>query len=236
MRPSTLVATWNLERKTYARAPGMKAIEYLTALGPHVLVLTEARQSYPAGDGSLVTSQSWGSDDERKVVMQSQSGWRDIDDFGHPDLPAARFVAATTSTPIGDIRVMGVCISWHMANVVYGDRDKKPWQDHIAYCEVLQTLIEAHDRSVPLVIAGDFNQCLPRVKGANRAAAAAIGRTFADTNVITADEVVGHERPAIDHIAVVGLDATSVIGWHNIIDGQRCTDHSGVMADLTAPS
>lgn len=120
------VATWNLERKTFGRQPGLTAIEHLQGLDSDVLVVTETRTSYPYADGALVSSQALTDSDERKVVMWARNGWTDVDDHGADGLPPGRFVSATTSTPVGDVRVMGVCVSWHMANVKFGAKNRKP--------------------------------------------------------------------------------------------------------------
>ena len=154
------IATWNLERKKPTSPNGAAAVDHLRSLDPDVMVLTEARRSFPDAGGHMVWSRSWGSDDELKVLMWSAASWTDVDDFGSADLPAARFVAGTTETPIGPVRVMGVCISWHMANVRHGDRNRRSWEDHITYCGALRRLIEARDPSLPLIVAGDYNHAV----------------------------------------------------------------------------
>ena len=90
------VATWNLERKRPNTPTGAAGVAHLTSLDAEILVLTESRVSFPAGDGHLVASQSWGDADERKVVMWSARPWTAVDDVGATDLPPGRFVAATT--------------------------------------------------------------------------------------------------------------------------------------------
>ena len=225
------MATWNLERKRPTIPTGRAAVEHLRSLEADVLVLTEARLSYPADDGHVVSSRSLGSEDERKVVMWSRRPWTDVDDVGSRDLPPGRFVAAKTETSLGEVRVMGVCISWHMANVQWGDRNKKPWEDHITYCRVLHELIADHDPMMPLVVAGDFNQTIPPRRPESdhgRAIAAAFDRM----DVVTAGGVSGWEKPGIDHIAVVGVQADKVWGWPKDVGGAKCSDHSGAAADL----
>ena len=178
----------------------------------------------------MVWSRSWGSDDERKVVMWAKHPWTDVDDLGSADLPAARFVAGTTETPIGPVRVMGVCISWHMANVRHGDRNRRSWEDHITYCGALRRLIEARDPSLPLIVAGDYNQRIPSTRGG--AQVEAMESLLETVELLTGGEVDGWEKPGIDHIAVRGLTPERVEGWPNVIDGVRCSDHGGALADL----
>lgn len=162
--------------------------------------------------------------------MWSSEPWTDVDEVGSPDLPSARFVAATTETPIGPVRIMGVCISWHMANVTYGNRNRRPWEDHINYCSELRQLIEAYDPALPLIVAGDYNQRIPPTRGG--AQVHAMAELLEAIDLLTGGEVAGWEKPGIDHIAVRGLEATSVVGWPNVIDDVRCSDHGGVVVEL----
>lgn len=225
------LVTWNLERKRSTTPTGAAAVDHLRRQDADVMVLTEARRSFPAGDGHLVWSQTWGSEDERKVVMWSREPWTDVDDLGSSDLPNGRFVAGTTNTVIGPIRVLGICISWHMANVQYGDQNRKPWQDHIRYCEILELLIAGSDPEDPMVIAGDFNQRIPNPRP-NRAEAMALAAALHRTTVFTSGDIEGCEVPGIDHIAARGLAAQRVWGWPNFVGGVRCSDHGGTAVEL----
>lgn len=227
------IATWNLERKKPTTPTGIAGVQHLESLDADVLVLTESRLSYPAGQGYTVGSQSWGDVDERKVLMWSAQPWTDVDDVGSVDFPPSRFVAATTDTPTGPVRVFGVCISWHMANVQYGNRNRRPWQDHTTYCRALRRLIGEYDRSLPLVVAGDFNQRLSNAKLGTSQRAVEIARAFESIDIVTADPVPGWDRPENDHIAVDGLDPVSVRGWGNVVKGVRCSDHGGVVVDFS---
>ena len=70
-------------------------------------------------------------------------------------------VAATTSTSIGDVRVIGVCIPWRDAHVRTGRKDRRAWQDHLAYLDGLDRVLAQAD-DAKLIVAGDFNQRVPR--------------------------------------------------------------------------
>ena len=53
-----------------------------------------------------------------------------------------------------------------MAEVTYHTNEKKkPWQEHHEYLVHLKAILDSLDE--PTVIAGDFNQRYPRVKGGN---------------------------------------------------------------------
>lgn len=168
--------------------------------------------------------------------MWSKQPWTDIDRVGAPGLDQTRFIAASTATPIGTMRVLGICIPYHMAQVSSPPGPKqRPWQLHYQYLEILTGMFRKID--MPTVIAGDFNQRTPRVKGGNHAAAAALNAAFAPTKIVTAGVPKGAIRPGIDHIAVSGdLQASSVWGWPNRIHGVRISDHDGAGADLTKTS
>ncbi len=124
------ILTWNLERKKPTTPTGREGIDYLHGQSPDAMVLTESRLSFPAADGHLVSSETWGDEDERKVVMWSRACLRRM------------YLLA-------------------MANVRYGNRNRRPWEDHISYCEALSVLIASSNPSIPLVVAGDLNQRIP---------------------------------------------------------------------------
>ena len=85
-----------------------------------------------------------------------------------------------------------------MANVVYGDKNKKPWEDHLAYCDALTGMIAEHDRSIPLVVAGDYNQRIPSPRP-TRQEAIALDEALRDVSVLTEGEVDGWAKQGIDH-------------------------------------
>ncbi len=230
------VLTWNLERKAPSNSNAAKAIEVLFDQSPDVMVLTEARTNFPTNGGhSLWCEPPRGStfaEDERKVLIWSKEPWRDIDRIGAEGLDQTRFIAATTDTPIGPLRVLGVCIPWHMAEVQYPiDVKRKPWELHERYLDVFTQLVEAIDG--PTVIAGDFNQRIPRQQYGRVSAAEALASTFASVDIVTQGIVDGCGKPGIDHIAISSDLATAKVwGWPNEIDGYRMSDHDGAGAEL----
>lgn len=231
------VLTWNVERKKSTSPTGSAGVDLLRSFDADVMVITEARTSFPADDGHLVACEpmpfDYLDDDERRVVMWSKEPWTDVDTIGHPDFPIGRFVTGVTDSSIGPVRVVGVCIPWHMSNVQYGDQNRKPWEDHLRYLELLPGVLTAYDE--PVIVAGDFNQCIPRVPYGNRAAAEAMATTFGPLDVVTAGEVDGVDKPLIDHIALgPGLSAERVWAWPNDAGGVRMSDHAGVGAEVIA--
>ena len=230
------VLTWNLERRRSDSPKAQFAIDHLLAQEPDVIALTEARTTLPLSQGHSIWSQppvgSRFGADERKVQLWSKQPWTAIDRVGADGLDTTRFVAGTTTTPIGPVRVLGVCIPWHMAQVTSPPAPKmRPWELHHRYLEILTPMLRKLDG--PTVIAGDFNQRVPRVKGGNHAAAAALSTAFSPTAIVTAGTLDGVVRPGIDHIAITNdLDASRTWGWSNEVDAVRVSDHDGAGADI----
>lgn len=230
------ILTWNVERKKPTAPTGRAGVDLLHRLAPDVMIITEARTTFPARGGHVVTGRPMPyahlDHDERRVVMWSACPWEDVDDFGDAALPVGRLVSARTETPIGPLRIVGVCIPWHMSNVSVGDRNRRPWEDHLRYLELLPSILERY--SEPLVVAGDFNQRIPRTSG-RRDVAVALATCFDGVEIVTAGAVPGVDRPLIDHIALgPGLECEAVRAWPNDDGGVRMSDHDGVLAEVTA--
>lgn len=234
------VITWNLERKKPSTPTGSAAVELLTSERPDVVVVTEARVGHLTSLGGYeVTSEPPPSDrfanDERKVLMWSAQPWRDVDCVGDPHMPAGRFVAATTDTPIGEVRVIGVCIPWHMCDVRVDAKDRRPWEQHQRWLELFEPLIAA-ECALPVVIAGDFNQRVPRRSGGRRDVAELLAHVMGDFTIVTSGMPAGCERQGVDHIAIdQRLEATEVHGWPSDHGGVRMSDHDAAVADLRRP-
>ena len=228
------IATWNLERKKPTSPRGAEALDYLYARDADVFVVTEARNTMPTSGGHMLFSPApgspWLAPDERKVALWSREEIEPV----HFDIKIdeSRFVAGRTETPIGSLLVVGVCITWHMAGVgERAGRVSKPWEQHLAYLENLAVIFASIDE--PFVVAGDFNQRYPRVKGSNKAASQALADTFTGIEIVTAGIPDGCTKPGIDHIAVsAGLEAFDVAGWPNDATGNRMSDHDGSIASV----
>ena len=230
------ILTWNLERTQPRRGRGATAVDHLFSLAPHIAVLTETRTTFPERGGHTVWSQpprtTRHDADERTVLAWSREPWSDIDRVGAPGLDTSRFVAATTETPVGPVRVLAVCIPWHMAEVTYPiDVERRQWELHLDYLAILADMIAGVTR--PTIVVGDFNQRTPRVRSGNHRAAAELEATFEPFSIVTGGTLTGASRPGIDHIALSGhLQAHTVWGWPNEVDGRRLSDHDGAGADV----
>jgi hypothetical protein len=92
------------------------------------------------------------------VVLWSREPFEEVDTVGHPDLPPGRFV---TGVSMG-IRFVGVCIPWRMAHVNNGQRNRKPWEDHLRYWDgVWRLILEWRCENRPVCLLGDINQTSP---------------------------------------------------------------------------
>ena len=170
------------------------------------------------------------AEDERKVALWSATPL-ELVEFDSAIDPT-RFVAARTSTALGEVLVLAICITWHMAEVTYHDGPKKkPWEEHLQYLEHLSDIFDTIDE--PLIVAGDFNQRTPRQKGGNKTAAEALDHVFEHLDIVTAGIPPGCTKPGIDHIALSShFTALNVEGWPHDATGNRLSDHDGALADI----
>ena len=119
-----------------------------------------------------------------------------------------------------------------MAEVTYPMGVKRrPWELHLDFLAILADMNA--EVAVPTVVAGDFNQRIPRVRYGNHSAAAALATTFEPLEIVTSGTPGGASRPGIDHIALSGhLRAERVWGWPNEVGGRRLSDHDGAGVDV----
>ena len=132
------IGTWNLEWATPKTKAGPRIKEIIQRLNPDIFVVTEGCADLlpPTGhviDGGTDWGYELGDDRQRKVLVWSKYPWSAVDPVGSSDLPPGRFVAGTTQTPQGDVRVIGVCIPWQSAHTNTGHKNRKNWEDHERY-------------------------------------------------------------------------------------------------------
>ena len=167
----------------------------------------------------------------RKVFVWSRNPWLNVDEVGDPNLPSGRFIAGTTDTALGPLRVMGVCIPWKDAHVRTGRKNRRPWEDHLNYLDALRNVLT--DINGPAILAGDFNQTFPRSR-APLTVADALRRTFEPLKVATAGPLPPLNRLAIDHVAhTPDLGLAGVECWLQYDErGSKLSDHFGVQVKL----
>ena len=219
------IATWNLAWPSHNRQ--QLAREHLESLDADVIVTTEDKLAdWEAFPHRVDAGPDWGYGAEklrRKVVMWSKTPWTDV--RSHGDAMSGRFVAARTQ----GVDVWGVCIPWRDCHVSTGRKDSKQWDQHIRFCEQLSEL----QPTGPTMIAGDFNQKIPKASQPKRAVQSLLA-ALRGFEVVTAgleEQAPTGRRQLIDHVATKGFAATGVETWPFELDDIKISDHSGVAAD-----
>ena len=230
------LVTWNLWWPSPGSQRGQRILSCLDEQHADVIVETETNEELRRGrtdHGYLVSGGSdWGyprKAGRRKVAMWSRSPWRDVERDPDPRMPPGRFVSATTDTPVGAVRFIGVCIPWRDAHVRTGRRDAETWGEHLAYLEALESTLS--DEQPPVVLVGDFNQRMPRVRQPARVHQSLI-ETLGGLELATSGMVDGSRL--IDHVATSSdLDATVERTLPSEDTAGRLSDHTGVTVVLT---
>lgn len=228
---------WNVEWLKPSSKRFAAAQYRILGTNPDIICLTEARASVLPENGHLIDSEpDYGypiKGDRRKVLLWSQEPWQDIDRIGEPSMPTGRFVSGITTTAVGLVRLVGVCISWADAHVRTGRRDRTRWEDHMAYLDGLKAVLSSLDSKVPTVVLGDFNQRIPR-KRSPLNVYQKLAETFRGWNIVTEGIVPFIETQVIDHVALnQRLMAEKVVGFSRLTeDGVRMSDHDGVVVRI----
>lgn len=228
------ILTWNLEWAPLGSKREKLITTLIAQIDPDVVCYTEVnRNTIP--DGHIIEADpdyGYPHNGQRlKVLLWSKHPWKEVDTVGDPDLPTGRYASGITQ----DIRFIGVCIPWKDAHVRNGRKDREPWQDHLAYCEGLSRIIEAHSASShPICILGDYNQRIPRLYQPEHIAKALLHAIPNDFTFITQGLKDNEDKQLIDHICVspsLTASATQILP-HTTPDGTRLTDHMGVLANI----
>lgn len=227
------IATWNLEWAKPGTERHACALAQLTELDADVVVTTEDSthdwEEYPY---RMDAGPDWGyptHGNRRKVIAWSRTPWTERKEL---DAPATRgrFVGGVVQLDGLAVNVLAVCIPWSDAHVRTGRRDAKRWAEHLEFCAALQPVVIAAAAAGLTIVAGDFNQRIPRTRQPPDVASA-LDDALGPLRVSTAGEqTVGR---LIDHVAVSPtVTVLDVAAWSNIVDGHRISDHTGVAVTL----
>lgn len=233
------VATWNTEWRNPQSESGRRISAILRATESDIIVVTEGVRDLLPEDGYAADAgPDWGyslESSRRKVIVWSRYPLT-LDFIGTEGATRGRLAAATAETSAGPIRILGVCIPWRDAHVSTGRRDASPWSEHLDYLDRFKGLLAELDAGVPTVIAGDFNQRIPRGRQPI-AVAARLHEVFTGWTIHTTGALP--HGPHIDHVATSGqLVLESVSDWAASDPLGRLSDHAGVACRLRyrAPS
>ena len=224
------VASWNTEWAPNS-GRGVAVRKQIGAVDADVWVVTEGQHWLLPDSGHAVDAGGdWGYDaaaHRLKTLLWSR--WP-LTDIVRLDRGAGkgRVVAARNHTPIGEIQILAVCIPWASAHVTTGRKDATNWSEHLECCDQIAGLASGFDALVPTVVAGDFNQRIPRARQPIRVAER-LPDLLTPWRVHTAGEV--EHGPLIDHIAST-MECVELLAWPGRVDGIRLSDHSGAMCRL----
>jgi len=227
------VGTWNAEWATPTTKTGPRIASIIEQIEPDIFVLTEGCADLLPKSGYVIDGGiNWGYErrDERnrKVLIWSKNHWHNIDQLGSHELPPGRFISGTTQTVLGEMKIIGVCIPWQSAHTTSGLKNRQVWQEHEVYLTHLAPLIAPKDS--PLIVAGDFNQRIPKGRQPHRIYEQLI-ETFKNLSVSTAQI---NEPPLIDHIAHsrhLRVDRVSIISDKD--QHGTLSDHRGAVIRFT---
>lgn len=229
---SLSLVVWNVQFRRAVSDRGRLLREAIAACAPDVVCITEAHPDFldlphlvlPAGDHGYAAA-----DGRRKVLLWSREPWHAVDPVGDPSMPAGRYVAGRTLTPIGMVGVHGVCIPWAQAHVATGRRDRRPWEDHMHYLDGLRRVL-ASPSPPPTILAGDFNQAIPRRRAPRAVFDALMATLPPHLRCVTAGPVPMEGLAAIDHVAVTS--DLAVLDWRALPrfgpDAIALSDHFGL--------
>lgn len=237
MSQSVRMLLWNIEFRRRRSPHGQLLRSIIDEHSPDLICITEGHTDFLDDEHTITSEVDYGyplKPGRRKVLLWSRSPWREVDTIGSDTMPPGRFVAGTTDTSIGPLRVLGVCIPWADAHVTSGRRDRRKWEDHALYLDGLATIVAREEHRARTVMLGDYNQRVPR-KREPLAIAQALEQTLGGhLHLATAGIIPEVERASIDHLAHTSdLEAVQVHGLSNrTADGEELTDHIGLMVKL----
>ena len=236
---SLSIINWNVEWASGGSRRGSEIVRRLESLQPNLACITEAGGDLISCGHTITSTGDYGYrivNGRRKVLLWSQNPWTDVDTVGDPELPTGRFVRGVTSTPLGKITVVGLCIPWKDAHVQTGRRNRERWEDHAVYLRALAGVLSTAPRQ-RLLVLGDFNQTIPRTRAPHEMYDL-LTQALGGLQIATAGAIDDSATPLIDHVChtddLVSFDLTSTENLD--ADGRPLSDHVGMLVRLRASS
>jgi exonuclease III len=230
----TKVVVWNCFRRRPGSPEQVALRDRVTAESPDVVFLTETDTGMlPMHE--ISSEPHWNSRraTERMVALYSRNSWAGSQSDHMGTGTAGRVAAGTTAVAGLPVFCIGVCVPYSGARW-RKDEPLPRWQAHLAFLKGLGTAISRLDSALPVILAGDFNQAVPRSRaprGVFEALGAAAGRHMTCVTEGLRDD---DGQPVIDHIFV---------SRHFLADSVRClpktgsdgrdlSDHVGIAVDI----
>lgn len=201
---SIRAGAWNVRWTSDWPGHFTEAQNRIAKIDADILVLTETTDELvPEGGYVAKSGPDWGYErgpGQRKVFLWSR--WPITDVTNDIVEPSGRHVAATVQSPLGPVRVHGVCVPWSRAHVSGGQENRKVWQDHLVYLTRLQEVLnqernESRTAGLPVILAGDINQRDQPAPDDNRKAVRTLEGLLADFGLTTVTD-----ETMIDLVAV----------------------------------
>ncbi len=237
---SLRLVNWNVEWATPTSGRSAEILRRVDHHAPEVICLTETQTGLLPQAGHTICSQpDYGYSTRqvrRKVLLWSREPWEQVDDLGIDSMPPGRFVSGVTQTSVGEVTVIGVCISW------FGSRTearralerKLQWEDHKQYLAGLTEVLRQGSEK-RLIVMGDFNQIIGPGSRPRAELRLALLGAFPPSIAIATSGLAFEGHSCIDHIALSEDLTCETLGVISNIHGERkLSDHFGVVADLTA--
>ena len=233
------VVNWNVQWATPRSERSPEILRRIGGRWPEIVCLTETDCALLSECGGYFVSAQpyWGQpvvNTRRKVLLWSRQPWTDVDCLGSETLPPGRFIAGVTETSVGRVRIIGVCIPYGLANVQFGTKSSRPWQDHEQYLDGLSRLL-TEASPIPTIVLGDFNQTLAGRSSVPQYLREKLRCTLPPHMTIATALLNCKGKSAIDHIAISGnltAESTATIS-HLRQDAKPLSDHFGVVANLS---
>lgn len=235
------ILTWNLARHAPDSWQGEEIERRILEAKAEIVCATEAHAgSLDRLEGHVLSDAGvrWGEElaTERKVLAWSAREWTKQVSVGQLSETGGA-VCAQTSTTLGNVQVVAVCMPYHMAWPRERSPEVRPapWSEHLAFLDALKGFLTQLDDDLPTILVGDFNQYDPLNWGswdAHHALNDALGRL----NIVTKGTIEPVGEQTVDHVAVsphLRADAISSLDRYTD-DGRALSDHFGVLVTLQA--
>ncbi len=233
------LVTWNLGRRVAAGPEAREVIRRIANVHPDVACLSEAQaDSAAALDGHVIEDAGaklkGDRPDDRKVVLWSREPWSDVVRWQHLS-ELGGVVSGVTATPLGPVRVIGVCAPWHMAWPANAESRPLDWELNTAFFERLKGVLKDIDPERPLVVCGRMCQFSPLSRG-NWTAHHAMTGAMSALGLATRGDIAPLGEQTTDHVAASSqLRASEVRLLDRLTEsGVAIADDPGVFVALQA--